>query len=241
MHKVWSWGSVLLVGLALGVAALWRWGRRAGATVEEAQRVLPGDELVPQPRLQTTHAITIQAPPAAIWPWVVQLGYYRGGWHTDTAWWDFLPDRYLRGLVRREEARTGVRHRDAPTDRRILPEFQQLAVGDVILDGPPGTAYFTVAALEPYRLLALYSTSHVRYLFPAALRDDPRWGIGGEFTWNFVLEETPGGGTRLFLRTRGDVRPGWYRTGMAALLPLVDWALAGKLLRGVRAAAESGR
>ena len=60
--------------------------------------------------------------------------------------------------------KTGYSLRPEPGANRIIAEFQGLNVGDIVLDGPPGTAFFTVAALEENRALALYSNSHVRYL-----------------------------------------------------------------------------
>jgi hypothetical protein len=50
------------------------------ASAEEWRRRLPGDELVPHPKWTITHAITINAPPEGIWPWVIQLGSGRAGW-----------------------------------------------------------------------------------------------------------------------------------------------------------------
>jgi len=41
-----------------------KWGTRLG----ESQRRLPGDELVPQPNARFTHAMSIDAPPEALWP-----------------------------------------------------------------------------------------------------------------------------------------------------------------------------
>lgn len=231
-----TWGGLLVGAAALVVAR--RWGGQWGATDAEVAQTWPGDDIVPQPTLATTHAITVDAPPREVWPWVVQLGYYRGGWHTDADWWDYLADRYLRLLVRQDVARTGQGHREEPTARQIVPEYQTLKVGDVILDGPPGTAYFTVAALEPERVLALYSDTHPRYLFPPSVRDNPRWGIGGEFSWVFILHPTPDGRTRLLLRTRGDAQPQLYRLFLAALLPLADGVMARKMLRGMKKQVE---
>jgi hypothetical protein len=166
------------------------------------------------------------------------MGYYRGGWYTDTDWWDYLPDRFLRYLVREEADKSGYAHRDEPSANRIMPEYQHLKVGDVILDGPPGTACFTVAALEPNRLLALHSTTHVRFLFPKTIRDNPKLGIGGEFTWVFILKETKDSHTRLILRTRANVQPWLYRLFLDALLPLADLALARKMFTGIKQRAE---
>ena len=68
---------------AIGVAVR-RLGRRSGATDAELRAQLPGDELVPRSMWESTRAITIAANPAAIWPWIVQMGYpaHRGGWYT---------------------------------------------------------------------------------------------------------------------------------------------------------------
>lgn len=231
--------SVVLPALAaIALITLRHHARGWGATTAEFRAPLPADDLIPQPQITTTHAVTIHAPPGQVWPWVVQMGYYRGGWFTDTDWWDYLPDRYLRALVREEVAQTGQGHREEPSADRILPEYQKLKVGDTILDGPPGTTFFTVAALESEKVLALYSDSHARYLFPRRIRDNPRWGIGGEFTWVFVLQPAAEGDTRLLLRTRAVARPRVYRLFLNACLPLVDWPLARKMLMGIKHRAE---
>jgi hypothetical protein len=60
---------------------------RSGMLPSERQRRLPGDELVPQPNWPATRAETICAPAAAVWPWLVQLGYGRGGYYGDLPWW----------------------------------------------------------------------------------------------------------------------------------------------------------
>jgi hypothetical protein len=52
-----------------------------GATPEEASRPLPYDELVPNPTWSSTRAITVNATPGQIWPWLVQMGWGRAGWY----------------------------------------------------------------------------------------------------------------------------------------------------------------
>ncbi|MEN6411030.1 MAG: hypothetical protein ABFD44_15105 [Anaerolineaceae bacterium] len=231
--------SFLPVFFSLAALYLFRrWGQRWGATDTEVDQSLPADELVPHPMVETTHAITIRTRPERVWQWIVQMGYYRGGWYTDTEWWDYLPDRYFRLLVREETRQSGYHHRDEPSASRILPEYQDLKVGDVILDGPPGTTFFTVAALETNRLLALYSTTHPCYLFPRSIRENPKLGIAGEFCWNFILQEIDDGHTRLILRTRLNVQPMLFRVFADAFLPMVDWALARKMLTGIKKRAE---
>ncbi len=84
-----------------------------GATPEETQSAIPGDELLADAEMVATRAITIDAPPSAIWPWLVQMGVGRGGAYT----YDWI-ERLL-GL-------------DIHSAERILPEFQHLEVGDVL-------------------------------------------------------------------------------------------------------------
>src|SRR6478609_8222426 len=57
---------------------------RLGATTEEAHRSLPGDQEVRHAQLQGTRAVTINAPPEKVWPWIAQIGYHgygRAGWY----------------------------------------------------------------------------------------------------------------------------------------------------------------
>jgi hypothetical protein len=112
-----------------------RWFSRWGTTPDEQARVMPGDALIANPTQTATQAVTVNAPPEDIWPWLVQMGYRRGGLYS----YDRL-DR-LFGFL------------DRPSATRILPEFQHLAVGDKILLGP--REELTVSALEPPRALVL--------------------------------------------------------------------------------------
>ena len=66
-------GVLALFGLAYYFFArpqLRKWGTRLG----ETQRRLPGDEHIPHPNFETTHAVNIDAPPEAVWPWIAQMG-----------------------------------------------------------------------------------------------------------------------------------------------------------------------
>jgi hypothetical protein len=109
--------------------------RRWGATDADLARVMPGDADVADPTYQMTTAITIEAPPSAIWPWLVQMGYRRGGLYS----YDWL-DRLFGYL-------------DRPSAERVLPEFQNLKAGDEIPIGHgPG---FPVLIVDPCRALVL--------------------------------------------------------------------------------------
>jgi len=71
-------GGLIAINLALG-PVLHRWRTRWNATRDEIKDRLPGDDIVKTPTWTYTHAITILAPRAAVWPWLVQIGQGRGG------------------------------------------------------------------------------------------------------------------------------------------------------------------
>lgn len=122
-----------VAGVMLG-PRLWRHMLDWGATAEEAHRVLPGDDLLPGADLVATRAISIAASPAAVWPWLVQIGVGRAGAYA----YDWL-DR-LFGL-------------DMRSSRRIVPVLQGLAVGDIVPVANDGTG-LRVRAIERERVLA---------------------------------------------------------------------------------------
>jgi hypothetical protein len=228
-----------LLATMVGGYVLRRQGLRWGATEEEVHKPLPGDEVVPHPMLETTHAVSIAASVEEIWPWLVQMGHYRAGFYADPSWWDRYSDKYLKSLSRKEAEESGYGFREVPSDERIIPEFQDVKEGDTILDGPPGTAFFTVRVLEPERALVLYSDSHLRLMVPRPIRENPRYGIYGEFGWAFVLEEKGRKDTRLIVRTRANYGPRLYR---ALTLPLVlaggEFLTTRKMLQGIKRRVE---
>ena len=133
----------LLVFLALATSYWFpvrRWFGRWGTTPDERTRTMAGDALLPNPTHSATHAIAIEAPPDDIWPWLVQMGYRRGGLYS----YDWL-DRVF-GVL------------DRPSANEVLPAFQQLAVGDKIRLGP--REELTVVALDEQRALALSYSAH---------------------------------------------------------------------------------
>lgn len=134
------------------------WASRWGATDDEVAAAMPGDELIPGGGA-VTRAITIGAPPERVWPWLVQLGWGRAGWYS----YDWLDND------------------GRPSADRIIPELQELRVGDMLPMlpgwGPP------VRRLDPGRLLVV---------------GDPATGMTG----CFLLTPAATGGTRLIVRWR---------------------------------------
>src|SRR5689334_13347033 len=114
-----------------------QWFARWGTTSAELSRSMRGDALIGKPNHSATQAITINAPPEDIWPWLAQMGYQRGGLYS----YDWL-DR-LFGIL------------DRPSADRILPQFQKLERGDYVWLGPDERSRLTVKVVEPPRALAL--------------------------------------------------------------------------------------
>ena len=236
MKSKLAWGLLAACG---GYLVIRRLGQRSGATDEEVDAALPGDEVIPHPMIETTHAITIQAPPSEVWRWLVQTGYRgagRAGWYTDAPMIGPLVDLFFRLTTppdREQADRAWMYSAD-----QILPEFQQPhMVGDVVPDGPPGTAYFIVRAVEPERFLILHSTTHIRLITPAFLQGT-RWASYGEFTWNFILQPVGQDSTRFILRTRARFGPALFRRIAPPLLYASEAIFPRQLLRGIKWRAE---
>ena len=166
---------------AAGVVGLYRWVVRPrmynwGATAEEITAVLPGDELVEPGAPRTTRAVTIDAPPEAVWPWLAQIGEDRGGFYS----YDWL------------ERLAGAKIHNA---RAVHPEWQDLGVGDTVwLARRYGqNASQVVAAAEPKSHLVLMSAAD----FDRVQRGEKAFG-----SWAFCLRPH-NGGTRLLARGTG--------------------------------------
>jgi len=185
-----------------------------GATEEEIAGPYPGAELVPGGRRGATMAVTIDAPPDQVWPWLVQLGGDRAGWYS----WDHLDNA------------------GRPSARDVHPEWQHLAVGDPVKywtrrHGPVDA--WTVAALEPNRFLGLHGLSDLRgrHLDPHR----PRPAAYMEGLWGFLLTELPDGRTRLVIGGHEVFRAGRLGRFLSYWLgPLVVWIMQARTLAVLR-------
>jgi Polyketide cyclase / dehydrase and lipid transport len=126
--------AVGVAGVALLYARVWRpWQLHWGATADEVSRPLPGDDIVPRPWFDATRAVTIEAAPEHVWPWLAQMGAFtRAGWYS----YDALDNK-------------GVASSEV-----VVPELQGVRVGDRMLLSEDGQG-FTVEAVEPCRTLVL--------------------------------------------------------------------------------------
>jgi hypothetical protein len=194
-------GAALAAGLEVATYPRWRrWCLSWGATDEEVARTLPGDDLLAGPDIVSTRAVWIDAPAGDIWPWLVQMGPGRAGAYT----YDWIENLF----------RLGMHSAD-----RILPQFQDLKVGDAQRLGKRGPV-LRVSVLEPEQALVLRS-------------DDGNW------IWAFILVPE-GTGTRLISRNRIAV-PGAPRAVRALNTYLMEpgsLVMERKMLLGIKQRAE---
>ena len=184
---------------ALGLAACYAFAVRPrivrwGATEDEVNSTYPGAGMVPDATRSATMAVTIDAPPSRIWPWLIQMGVDRAGWYS----WDFL-DNFGR-----------------PSSDYIYPAWQDVSVGDRFVAKPDGSEWWEVAALEPERFLSLRMTLDLR-----GREFDPR-GPRPRFytdsTWSFLLNELPDNRTRLVVSGYWSFRPRWLQPILSCLV-----------------------
>lgn len=202
-------GAVALLAYAFWIRP---WSLRWGATDAEVTGPLPGDELVHNPQSISTRATAINAPGATVWPWLVQLGQGRGGFYS----YDWLENLFSC---------------DIHNAGRIIPEFQNLKVGDGIRLHPK-IPPLSVAILEPRRSLVI-----------TAPKEAAEALTGGfpHMSWAFVLREINNGNCRLIIRWRSAFPPG-LKNALANqyLLEPIHFTMERKMLLGIKERVEMG-
>lgn len=224
-------GLSLFVLFAAILPAIHRWG----ATDAEVARTLPGDELLTNPLVDWTHATTINAPPAAVWPWIAQLGDTRGGYYSYT----FIENQ-VGALTGAADYNVVYVNAD-----RIHPEWQNPQPGDSLIQ-----SVLQVYAVEPGQYLLANSLDPtvmnwvwLWYLEPMAQGQQTRLVVrmaiatGAEISnpvmgfmmdiGGFVMEQNMLQGIKV--RAEGGGEPGWTEP-----VEIVLWFAA--LLAGVVAA-----
>jgi hypothetical protein len=203
--------GVLTVG---GGTLMTRPWLHAGSTRAERRTALPGDEWIARPKLTATRAVTIDAPPAGVWPWLLQMGHGRAGWYGYDLWDNAGED----------------------SAETVIPELQHLAVGDVIADatGPFG---FKVMEIEPEHTIVFRATIHpITGKVVDRHRQPGRSFI--DFTWAFVLTPLADERSRLVVRVRYDRSPRWWVACAVEAYELVDAVFTRKMLSGIRERAQ---
>lgn len=195
------------------------WMRRSAASLLAAELgrgapdesvVLAGDDLLPDARAQVTHHVDIEAPPAQVWPWLVQMGRGRAGWYS----WDLLDNG------------------GEPSADRIVASLQKITVGDVLPVKPNAPEGFAVLALDEPRSLVLGDPSLLHGKAMPAM-GTPR------ATWAFSLEPIGDTGTHLVVRVRAEYEPSFTTALLRPVVTGVHDVMERKQLRTLKQRAEA--
>jgi hypothetical protein len=193
--------------------------RRWGATIEEVSRTLPGDDLVPNPKAESTRAITIYATISDVWLWLVQLGYGRGGLYS------FERLEHLFGC-------------DMHNVNHIEAGLQNLAEGDSVRLDPRIPLPYTVAAIEPRRSIVLTVKPNSIASKPSHLSQESE-RPQEIHTWTFHLDRIGEQTTRLVIRSRHDYAPTRGNSVMwRGIVDPIQYVMEREMLRGIKRRAE---
>ena len=183
-----------------------RWGTKG----TEAADPLPGDEFVADPKWSHTLGIGIDAPPEAVWPWIVQIGQGRGGFYTYPT---------LENMVGCKITNT----------TEVLPDHQHPAVGENIYlfpDAPP----LRMEIVDPPNAWVLMGA-------PNEAGSEEVWGVS---SWQFIVKPDGNGGSRFFSRSRYDYAPNWKSRLMFGRFPLepISFVMLRKMMLEIKRLAE---
>jgi hypothetical protein len=203
--------AVLVILIVLGYVTIRHRILHWGASSAEINLPIAGDELVVDPILITTRAITIHVHPERVWPWLAQMGQGRGG---------FYSYEWLENLI-------GL---DIHNSDRIIPELQSLKPGDLIPFWRG--AGVNVVQVEPNRILVLAGT--LNQPKSQAIESNK---VGG--TWVFELDEPETEITRLIVRSRiAKFHPVWLSILLMRLLEPMHFIMERKMLLGIQDRSE---
>jgi hypothetical protein len=187
-------------------------------TSAEARATLPGDDLFPVYTGEATHAITIQASPERVWPWLMQIGQDRSGFYSYTVL-------------------ENVAGCDMPKVERLVPEWKPRAVGETVWFVTPkrygGQGRMIAAAVEPQRSFVMVNPSDWERLQAGRSAQ--------EGFWSFTLEPVGNGQSRLIARVRGGTPPTFVSRAVGRLFwEPMHFVMEQKMLRTIRDLAERG-
>lgn len=192
----WGLGIALVVLILLCIMSL---GGRSGVTRAQVTEALPGDEIIADPWITIDRAATLPAPSATAWPWVIQLGKDRAGWYAP---------RWIENTLGKHAAST------------TLPEYQDLATGDIIPDWGGGSL----------KVLGIDPGSYVLY---GSIRGDATTTYA--FTWALVLEDSTASSSsfHLRLRLRKPEGSGWTKHIPPSLPGFMDYVFDAVMFDGL--------
>jgi hypothetical protein len=173
------------------------WQLTWGSTDAEVSAAMPGDDVVARVSFNATRAVSIAAPPGSIYPWLVQMGVGRAGWYS----YDVLDN-----LAR-------------PSATVILPEHQQIEVGDVVPMSPDGKQGMRVLDFRQDKWLLW-------------------WDGLGDSTWAWSIEPGEDGTSRLVSRVR--MRYRWLSPSIlfGLLVEFFDLVMMRRAMLGIKHRAE---
>ena len=126
-----------------------------GATAEEINSSVVGDNLCRDASLTATRSITINAAPNDVFPWIRQMGFGRAGWYS----YDWLDNLGQKSAT------------------KVHEEWQSVESGDKI---PAGPISFVATIVDPPRHFVLEVKSlgkrspKLHFTLAYELRDDPQ-------------------------------------------------------------------
>jgi hypothetical protein len=219
LRSVYTGLLILMVAGLVYHVGLRHWCMRWGATDAEVQATLPGDDLMPNyAGPGVTHAITINAPPEKVWPWLMQIGQDRSGFYSYTI---------LENLF-------GA---DMPKVERLVPEWSPRSPGETVWFATPrrfgGQGKMIAAIVDPGREFTMVSANDWQSLQAGSRAHEGMWA--------FTLEPLPRGQTRLIARLRGGTPP----TLTSRIVGRLFWepahfVMEQKMLRNIRDLSERG-
>ncbi|HEY6063679.1 MAG TPA: hypothetical protein VIV35_08730 [Chitinophagaceae bacterium] len=157
-----------------------------------ATSALLGDELIQSPRKIITHSIKISAPSEKVWPWLVQLGSGRAGWYSY--------DRIDNG--------------GKPSAKQIIPELQNIKVGDIMPAVPDSKDAFIIQEVKPSKAIVLVVPIQTSTEVPNPLQ---RTTGHLRVSWLLMLESLDKGKTRLI--SRGRISNDWLTQSKVSTFP----------------------
>jgi hypothetical protein len=189
--------AIVTTALILYLLFVRPWQLRWGATDNEIIRPMPGDEIVESPSFNATRAVTVKATPESIYPWIVQMGVTRAGWYS----YDLLDN---------------LGRRSAET---ILPEHQNIQIGDLIPMSPDGKQGMFVRDFK-----------HNEWVL--------WWDNKGKSSWAWGIYPEGDSCTRLVTRVR--VKYEWFSPAIVfnLLIEFFDIVMMRKCMLGIRNRAE---
>jgi len=168
-----------------------------GATEEEINRAMPGDDIVQYPDFNATRGVTVQASPEQIWPWLVQIGHTRAGWYS----YDLVDN-----LAK-------------PSAEKIVPEWQNLQIGDLVPISPDGKYGFRVKDFEVNKWMLW-------------------WDNEGDLSWLWFFSPLEDGTTRLITRLKMDYNWKFPLLFFDLLIDVGDFVMMRQCMLGIKDRAE---